>query len=100
MLFYFLFVYTRPYKSTYVNIIEMALLGYLGIFLNLSQLNELQPTNIIQLANLSNDSSGNDVPSIGTAEIVLGVVYFFPVIVPLFFLARWLFHSRMVRMLR
>ena len=100
MLFYFLYVYTRPYKSTYVNIMEMALLAYLGIFLSLSELDELQDVLNKQLDNTTIDSCGNEVPSITIAEILLGVVYFLPVTVLLFFLANWLFHSRVARMLR
>ena len=100
MLFYFLYVYARPYKSTYVNIIEMALLAYLGIFLSLSQLDELQDAFNKQLDNTTIDSCGTEVPSVSIAVILLGVVYFLPVTVLLFLLANWLFHSRMARMFR
>ena len=88
---YSLYVYARPYKSTYVNIIEIVLLGYLGIFLGLIQLEELQEALVKQLDNTTIDSCGNEVPSIGVAEIVLGMAYFLPVTVLLFCLGWWLF---------
>ena len=100
MLFYFLYAYARPYKSTYVNIIEIVLLAYLGIFLGLLQLNRLRPMHNILLDGPNTDSCGNEVPSVGPAGIAYGVVYFLPVIVPLFFLGRWLLCSRPMRMLR
>ena len=34
---YFLYVYARPYKATFVNILELALLAYLGLFLILAK---------------------------------------------------------------
>ena len=100
MLFYFLYAYARPYKSTYVNIIEIVLLGYLGIFLGLSRLDILQDEYSKQLDDTKFDSCENEIPSIGPAEIVLGVVYLLPVTLLFFFLGRWLLHSRVVQMLR
>ena len=93
MLFYFLYAYARPYKSTYVNIIEIVLLAYLGIFLGLSSLEELQPMNIIQPDEPSTDSCGNEMPNFSPVGIVLGVVYFLPVAVLLFFLGKFALHS-------
>ena len=34
---YYLYVYARPYKATFVNILELALLAYLGLFLILAK---------------------------------------------------------------
>ena len=99
MLFYFLYAYARPYKATIVNIIEIALLAYLGLFLAMSQVQELQTVYIIELDEPSLDSCGNVVPSISLAWTVLGIVYFLPVTGLLFFLGKW-FCSRVVQMLR
>ena len=100
MLFYFLYAYARPYKATIVNSIEITLQAYLGLFLILSQIQELQTAYNIELDEPSFDSCGNEMPSISLAEIVLGVFYFLPLTVLLFFLGRWLFCSRVVKMLR
>ena len=86
---YFLYAYTRPYKSTYVNIIEMALLPYLAIYLSMLPLQELQALNNIRLDRPSYDSCGNEVPSVSPEGIVFGLVYFLPVTVLLFFLGQW-----------
>ena len=88
---YFLYAYARPYKATIVNIIELTLLAYLGLFLILSRGQQVQTTYNIELDEPSFDSCGNKVPSISPAEIVLGVFYFLPLTVLLFFLGRWLF---------
>ena len=100
MLFYFLYTYARPYKATIVNIIETALLAYLGLFLIMSRIQEHQDVYNIQLDEPSLDSCGNEMPSICPAWIVLGVFYFLPLTVLLFFLGRWLLCSRVVRLLR
>ena len=100
MLFYFLYTYARPYKATIVNIIETALLAYLDLFLIMSRIQEHQAVYIIQLDEPSLDSCGNVVPSIIPAWIVLGVFYFLPLTVLLFFLGRWLLCSRVARLLR
>ena len=97
---YFLYAYARPYKATFVNIIEMALLTYLGIFLMLKR--DLQQETVlnIQLDEISVDLCGKLVlPPIGPAWVVLGVLYFLPVTVLLFLLGRWLC-SRVVHILR
>ena len=97
---YFLYAYARPYKATLVNIIEMALLAYLGVFLMLKQDLQQQTVLNIQLDETSVDSCGKLVlPPIGPAWVVLGVLYFLPVTVLLFMLGRWLY-SRVVHVLR
>ena len=83
-----------------MNIIEITLQAYLGLFLILSRLRELQTAYNIELDEPSFDSCGNEMPSISPAGIVLGVFYFLPLTVLLFFLGRWLFCSRVVKMLR
>ena len=99
MLFYFIYAYARPYKSTYVNIIEIVLLGYLGIFLSLihCKFGELQALNNIQL---DGTSSENDMPSISPVGILMGVVYCLPVAVLIILLGRWLLCPKVVRKLR
>ena len=100
MLFYFLYAYARPYKTNFVDIIEISLLAYLGVFLMLARIPELQTAENIQLDETSVDSCGKTVPPIGPAWIVLGVLYFLPVTVLLFLLGRWLFYSGVMRLLR
>ena len=96
---YFLYAYARPYKTTFVNIIEIVLLAYLGVFLMLKQDLQQQTVFNIQLDETSVDSCGKALPPIDPAWIVLGVLYFLPVTVLLFLLGRWLC-SRMVHILR
>ena len=86
---YFLYAYARPYKATFVNIIEIALLAYLNIFLTLAR-SIHQRIDKIQLDETSVDSCGKAVSPIGPAWIVVGVLYFLPVTVMLFLLGRWL----------
>ena len=100
MLFYFLYAYARPYKTSFVDIIEISLLAYLGVFLMLAHIPELQTAENIQLDETSVDSCGKPVPSISSAWMVLGVLYFLPVTVLLFLLGRWLFYSGVMRLLR
>ena len=98
---YLLYAYARPYKATIVNITEIALLAYLGLFLTLTRNLQLYQTVFnIQLAEHSVDSCGKAVlPSIDLAWIILGVLYFLPVTVLLFLMGRW-FCSRVVHLLR
>ena len=87
---YFLYAYARPYKTTFVNIIEIALLAYLRVFLTLAQGIHQQILDKIQLNETSVDSCGKALPPIGPGWIVLGVLFFLPVTVLLFLLGRWL----------
>ena len=87
---YFLYAYARPYKTTFVNIIEMALLAYLGLFLTLARGIPWETVNSIHLDETSVDSCGKALPPIGPAWIVVGVFYFLPVTVLLFLLGWWL----------
>ena len=97
---YFLYAYARPYETTFVNIMEIVLLAYLGVFLTLKQDLQQQTVFNIHLDETSVDSCGKAVlPSIDPARTVLGVLYFLPVTVLLFLLGRWLC-SRMVHILR
>ena len=97
---YFLYAYARPYKATLVNIIEIVLLAYLGVFLMLPRDLQQQTVFTIQLAEPRVDLCGKAaLPPIGPAWMVLGVLYFLPVTVPLFLLGRW-FCSRVVHILR
>ena len=59
---YFLYVYARPYKATFVNIIELALLAYLGLFLILAKDFQQQAATSTQLDATSVDSCGKAVP--------------------------------------
>ena len=88
---YFLYAYARPYKTAFVNIIEMALLAYLGVFLRLAQGIHRQNVDNIHLDETSVDSCGKALPPIGPEWIVVGVLYFLPVTVLLFLLGWWLF---------
>ena len=89
---YFLYAYARPYKATFVNVIEIALLAYLGVFLRLARGIHRQNVDNIWLDETSVDSCGKAVlPSISLATIVVGVLYFLPVTVMLFLLGWWLF---------
>ena len=96
---YFLYAYARPYKATFVNIIEMALLAYLGVFLMLSRGLQQQTVFNIQLDETSVNSCGNAVLPHSPAWIVLGVLYLLPVTILLLLLGRWLC-SRVVHILR
>ena len=87
---YFLYVYARPYKATFVNIIELALLAYLGLFLILAKDFQQQAATSTQLDAASVDSCGKAVPTISTEWIVLGVLYFLPVTVLLLLVVKWL----------
>ena len=87
---YFLYVYARPYKATFVNIIELALLAYLGLFLILAKDFQQQAATSTQLDATSVDSCGKAVPTISTEWIVLGALYFLPVTVLLLLVVKWL----------
>ena len=89
LLFYFLYAYARPYKSTLVNIIEISLLAYFGLFLILSRATELSLPNT-HLDTTGVNSCGKAVPTISTEWIVLGVLYFLPVTVLLLLVGKWL----------
>ena len=96
---YCLYAYARPYKTTFANIMEVALLAYLGVFLTLKQDLQQQTVFNIQLDETSVDSCGKALPPIGPEWSVLGVLYFLPVTVLLFLLGRWLC-SRLLHILR
>ena len=96
---YFLYAYARPYKTTFVNIIEIALLAYLAVFLMLARGIQLHYADIILLDETSVDSCGKPVPSISLAWIVLGVLYLLPVTVLLLLLGKWI-SSRVIPILR
>ena len=99
LLFYFLYVYARPYKSTLVNIIEISLLAYFGLFLIFSRTTEVTlPSTYLDATGV--DSCGKVVPTISTEWIVLGALYFLPVTVLLLLVGRWLLCSKVVRLLR
>ena len=87
---YFLYVYARPYKATFVNILELALLAYLGLFLILAKDFQQQAATSTQLDATSVDSCGKAVPTISTEWIVFGVLYFLPVTVLLLLVGKWL----------
>ena len=87
---YFLYVYARPYKATFVNIIELALLAYLGLFLILAKDFQQQAATSTQLDATSVNSCGKALPTISTVWIVFGVLYFLPVTVLLLLVGRWL----------
>ena len=87
---YFLYVYARPYKATFVNIIELALLAYLGLFLILAKDFQQQAATSTQLDATSVDSCGKAVPTISTEWIVFGVLYFLPVTLLPLLVGRWL----------
>ena len=91
---YFLYVYARPYKATFVNILELALLAYLGIFLILAKDFQQNAATSSQLNATSVDSCGKAVPTISTEWIVLGVLYFLPITVLVLLVVRWLLCSR------
>ena len=97
---YFLYVYARPYKATFVNIIELALLAYLGIFLTGADGLHKRTGGNIPLDATSIDSCGKPVPTISTEWIVFGVLYFLPVTVLLLLVGRWLHCSRGFQILR
>ena len=97
---YFLYVYARPYKATFVNIIELALLAYLGIFLAVADGVHERTGGNIPLDATSIDSCGKPVPTISTEWIVFGVLYFLPVTVLLLLVGRWLLCSRGFQILR
>ena len=83
-----------------MNIIELALLAYLGLFLILAKDFQLQTATSTQLDATSVDSCGKAVPTISTEWIVLGVLYFLPVTVLLLLVGRWLLCSRGFQILR
>ena len=87
---YFLYVYARPYKATFVNIIELALLAYLGLFLILAKDFQQQAATSTHLDATSVNSCGKALPTISTVWIVFGVLYFLPVTVLLLLVGRWL----------
>ena len=87
---YFLYAYAKPYKTTLVNIVELALLAYLGVFLMLARDIQQEYADNIQFDETSVDSCGKTVPSISLAWIVVGVLYFLPVTVLLFLLGKWI----------
>ena len=87
---YFLYVYARPYKATFVNVLELALLAYLGLFLILAKDFQQQAATSTQLDATSVDSCGKAVPTISTEWIVLGVLYFLPLTVLLLLVGKWL----------
>ena len=99
LLFYFLYAYARPYKSTLVNIIEISLLAYFGLFLILSRTTELTLPHT-HLNTTGVDSCGKAVPTISTEWIVFGVLSFLPVTVLLLLVGRWLLCSKVVWILR
>ena len=82
-----------------MNIIEFALLAYLGLFLILAKDFQQQAATSTQLDAASVDSCGKAVPTISTEWIVLGVLYFLPVTVLLLLVGRWL-SSRGFQILR
>ena len=82
-----------------MNIIELALLAYLGLFLILAKDFQLQTATSTQLDAASADSCGKAVPTISTEWIVFGVLYFLPVTVLLLLVGRWL-SSRGLQVLR
>ena len=96
---YFLYAYARPYKTTFVNIVEMALLAYFGVFLMLARDIQHEYADNIHLDETSVDSCGKTVPSISLAWIMLGVLYLLPVTVLLFLLGKWI-SSRVIPILR
>jgi len=96
---YFLYVYARPYKATFVNILELALLAYLGLFLILAKDFQQQAATSTQLDATSVDSCGKAVPTISTEWIVFGVLSFLPVTVLLLLVGKWLC-SRWFQILR
>ena len=96
---YFLYAYARPYKTTFVNIIELALLACLGITRMLAQSIQQRYADNIQLNETSVDSCGKPVPSINLAWIMLGVLYLLPVTVLLFLLGKWI-SSRVIPLLK
>ena len=82
-----------------MNIIELALLAYLGLFLILAKDFQHQAATSTQLDAASVDSCGKAVPTISTEWIVFGVLYFLPVTVLLILVGRWL-SSRGFQILR
>ena len=82
-----------------MNIIELALLAYLGLFLILAKDFQQQAATSTQLDATSVDSCGKAVPSINKEWIVFGVLYFLPVTVLLLLVGRWL-SSRGFQILR
>ena len=96
---YFLYAYARPYKTTFVNIIELALLACLGVTLMLAQVIQQEHADNIPLNCTSVDSCGKPVPSISLAWIMFGVLYFLPVTVLLFLLGKWI-SSRVIPLLK
>ena len=88
---YFLYAYARPYKEKFVNIIELALLAFLWVFLMLPRGIEQYVMDNLQLDEPSIDSCGKAVPPIDPLQTVLIVPYFLPVTVLLLLLGWWLF---------
>ena len=83
-----------------MNIIELALLAYLGLFLILAKDFQQQAATSTQLDAASVNSCGKAVPTISTVWIVFGVLYFLPVTVLLILVGRWLLCSRGFQILR
>ena len=83
-----------------MNIIELALLAYLGLFLILAKDFQLQTATSTQLDATSVDSCGKAVPTLSTEWIVFGVLYFLPMTVLLLLVGRWLLCSRGFQILR
>ena len=73
-----------------MNILELALLAYLGLFLILAKDFQQQAATSTQLDATSVDSCGKAVPTISTEWIVFGVLYFLPVTVLLLLVGKWL----------
>ena len=73
-----------------MNIIELALLPYLGLFLILAKDFQQQAATSTQLDAASVDSCGKAVPTISTVWIVFGVLYFLPVTLLPLLVGRWL----------
>ena len=73
-----------------MNILELALLAYLGLFLILAKDFQQQAATSTQLDPTIVDSCGEAVPTISTEWIVLGVLYFLPVTVLLLLVGKWL----------
>ena len=88
---YFLYAYAKPYKAKSVNIIEIALLGYLGVFLMIARGIDRHTWKYWQLDEPSVDSCGKAVPPIDPVWTALEVLYFLPVTLLLFLLGWWLF---------
>ena len=83
-----------------MNIIELALLAYLGLFLILAKDFQHQAATSTQLDATSVDSCGKAVPTISMEWIVFGVLYFLPVTLLPLLVGRWLLCSRGFQILR